>query len=442
MQTTPTHEEVSSPQPSDTVRESAPVVSDLYAYYVLAVLFVVTVFNFIDRQILAILLQPIKEDLKVSDTAMGFLTGFAFAAFHTFAGLPLARLADRWVRRSLIAISLATWSLMTAASGLARNFTDLAIARIGVGIGEAGGSPPSQSLLMDYFPPEKRATALSVFACGVYIGVGLGFWLGGWINDAFGWRAAFFVVGLPGVVMALVVRFTVRELPRGLSERQVVSIQQYSIRETWRFFASLTTGKRVSLAAALQAFAGYGIATWLPAFFIRVHHMTPGELGQWMSWIFAIGGALGTFAGGWIADRWVRREPRARAYISMIGVLLSIPFYVATLLLANQQLALLCTLPAITFASLWLGPSLAIIQDLVPPTMRATAAAVYLFIVTIIGLGAGPQIVGILNDWIGTPDAVRYSLLASVVVMSLSAGFFYWRAGKSLVRDLEAKTRL
>ena len=177
-------------------------------------LFVLTVFNFIDRQILAILLQPIKEDLQVSDTAMGFLTGFAFAAFYTFAGLPLARLADRWVRRSLIAISLATWSLMTAASGLARNFTDLAIARIGVGIGEAGGSPPAQSLLMDYFPPEKRATALSVFACGVYtIGVGLGFWLGGWINDAFGWRAAFFVVGLPGVVMALVVRLTVRELP-------------------------------------------------------------------------------------------------------------------------------------------------------------------------------------------------------------------------------------
>lgn len=144
----------------------------------------------------------------------------------------------------------------------------------------------------------------------------------------------------------------------------------------------------------------------------------------------------------WIADRWVLREPRARAYISMIGVLLSIPFHVATLLLANQQLALLCTFPAITFASLWLGPSLAIIQDLVPPTMRATAAAVYLFIVTMIGLGAGPQIVGILNDWIGTPDAVLYSLLASVVVMSFSAGVFYWRAGKSLVRDLEAKRQL
>src|SRR5262247_1515637 len=168
-------------QPSSTVsvHEPPPAVGGPYAYYVLGVLFVVYIFNFIDRQILAILLQPIKEDLKISDTALGFLTGFAFAAFYTFAGLPLARLADRWVRRSLIAISLATWSLMTAASGLARGFTDLAIARIGVGIGEAGGSPPAQSLLMDYFRPEKRATALSLFACGVYIGVGLGFWLGG-----------------------------------------------------------------------------------------------------------------------------------------------------------------------------------------------------------------------------------------------------------------------
>jgi MFS family permease len=442
MQTTTTHHEVPSPQPPEAAKDTAPVVSDLYAYYVLFVLFIVTIFNYIDRQILAILLQPIKEDLQVSDTAMGFLTGFAFAAFYTFAGLPLARLADRWVRRSLIAISLATWSAMTAASGLARGFTDLAIARIGVGIGEAGGSPPAQSLLMDYFPPEKRATALSIFACGVYIGVGLGFWLGGWINDAFGWRTAFFVVGLPGVVMALVVRFTVRELPRGLREQQAVSVRQYSVRETWQFFTSLTTGRRISLAAAFQAFAAYGLGTWIPAFFIRVHHLTPGEVGLWMSWIVAIGGGLGTFAGGWLADRWIRSEPRARVYVSMIGVLLSIPFHVASLLLADYRLALLCGLPANLFGTFWMGPSLAIIQDLVPPTMRATAAAVYLFIVTIIGLGAGPQAVGILNDWIGTPDAVRYSLLASVVVMSLSAGFFYWRAGKSLVQDVEAKTRL
>lgn len=417
------------------------MVSERYAYYVLGVLFLVTLFNYIDRQILAILLQPIKDELKVSDTALGFLTGFAFAAFYTVAGLPLARLADRWVRRSLIAVSLATWSLMTAASGLARGFTDLALARIGVGIGEAGASPPAQSLLMDYFPPEKRATVLSLFACGVYVGVGVGFWLGGWINDAFGWRTAFFVVGLPGVVMALVVRLTVRELPRGLSEQLVGTISQYSLQETWRFFSSIPAGRHVSFAAACQAFAGYGMATWLPAFFMRIHHLTPGELGRWMSWIFALGGALGTFAGGWMADRWARREPRARAFVSLIGALLSIPFYIATLVLTDQRLALLSTFPATALGSLWLGPSMAIVHDLAPPTMRATAAAVYLFIVTIIGLGAGPQMVGILNDWMGTPDAVRFSLLVTVIVMSLGSASLYWRTGVTFVRDLEVRKR-
>ncbi len=421
---------------------ASPDVSQAYAYYVLGVLFVVTIFNYIDRQILSILLQPIKDDLKISDTALGFLTGLAFAIFYTVAGIPLARIADRWSRRSLIAICLAIWSLMTAVSGLARGFTDLALARIGVGIGEAGSAPPGHSLLSDYFPPEKRATALSIYACGVYVGVGLGFWLGGWINDAYGWRAAFFAVGLPGVVMALVVRFTVRELPRGWREQHTTNLRAYSLQEVGRFFRTLTTGRRLSLAAALQSFAAYSGGTWGPVFFIRVHHMTPGELGLWLSWTVALGGGIGTFAGGWLADRWGRHEPRARLYVSLIGVLLSIPFTVAALLLPDHRLALLCLFPANIFGTFWLGPSVAVIQELVPPTMRAMASAVYLFIVTVIGLGAGPQTVGILNDVIGTPDAVRYSLLGTSVVMSLSASFFFWLASKTLVQDLQAKTKL
>jgi MFS family permease len=420
----------------------SPDVSQAYAYYVLAVLFVVTIFNYIDRQILSILLQPIKEDLKISDTALGFLTGFAFAIFYTFAGIPLARIADRWSRRSLIAISLAVWSLMTAASGLAQGFTDLALARIGVGIGEAGSAPPGHSLLSDYFPPVKRATAFSIYACGVYVGVGLGFWLGGWINDAFGWRTAFFAVGLPGVVMALVVRFTVRELPRGWREQQTTNLRTYSLQEVGRFFQTLTAGRWLSLASAFQAFASYSAGTWWPVFFIRVHHMTPGELGRWLSWIVALGGGLGTFAGGWLADRWSQREPRARVYVSLIGLLLSFPFSVAVLLLSDHRLALLCALPASIFGTFWVGPSVAVIQELVPPTMRAMASAVYLFITVIIGLGAGPATVGILNDWIGTPDAVRYSLLGVTVVMVLSASFCYWLASRTLVQDLQAKTQL
>ena len=428
--------------PSPTQRSHEHTVGGPYAYYVLGVLFVVYIFNFIDRQILAILLQPIKEDLKVSDTAMGFLTGFAFALFYTFAGLPLARIADRWVRRSLIAISLATWSLMTAVSGLARGFTDLAVARIGVGIGEAGATPPAHSLIADYFPPEKRATAFAIYASGIYVGVGLGFWLGGWINDNYGWRMAFFVVGLPGVLMALIVRFTVREPPRGLSEQHVGVTREYTMREAWRFFAALPAGRNVSLAGAFHAFVGYGLGAWLPAFFVRLHHMTPGALGGWLSWITALGGVIGAFAGGWIADRWVRSNPRARAYVGMWGALLTIPFVGVSLLLGNTQLALLSYLPATIASTLWLGPAIAVVQELVPPPMRATASAVFLFIVTIIGLGAGPQVIGILNDWIGTPDAIRYSLLYVAVSMNLVSAWFFWLTGKTLVQDMGAKRRL
>jgi MFS family permease len=430
------------PSPVPVVRGAASEVGGPYAYYVLGVLFVMYIFNFLDRQLLAILLQPIKEDLKISDTALGFLTGFAFAVFYTFAGLPLARVADRWVRRSLIAISIATWSIMTAACGFARGFSDLALTRIGVGIGEAGATPPAHSLLSDYFPPEKRATVLALYACGVPVGSGLGYWLGGWINDTFGWRMAFIVVGLPGVLLALLIRLTVREPVRGVSERRPLSVRQYSLQEVWQFFSKLPSGRRVSLAAACIAFAGYGLAAWIPAFFVRIHHMTPGQLGLWMSWITALGGVIGAFSGGVIADRWGRTYPRARIYVSMSGALLSIPFSVASVLLDDHRLALLSFLPATIGATLWFGPATSIVQDLVPPAMRATASAVFIFILTIIGLGAGPQFIGILNDWIGAPDAIRYSLLFVALVMNLFAAWFFWLTGKTLAEDLRAKEQI
>ena len=442
MEDKPAQDSPSSSQSPEAKHDAKTEVGGPYAYYVLAVLFVVYVFNFIDRQILAILLQPIKDDLQVSDTAMGFLTGFAFAVFYAIAGLPLARLADRWVRRSLIAISVVTWSLMTAASGLSRHFTDLALARIGVGIGEAGCTPPAHSLLSDYFPPEKRATALALYACGIYTGIGLGFWLGGWLNDAFGWRVAFMVVGLPGVAIAILVRLTVREPPRGMSEHHLVNDRTYSLGETWRFLTRLPSGRRISLAASFQAFVGYGLGAWIPAFFIRLHGMTTGELGLWLSWIIGIGGAVGAFFGGWLADKWTKRQPKARASISLIGALLSIPFIIGALVIEDTTLALLSLFPANVFGTMWLGPAGSIVQDLAPPAMRATASAVFIFILTMIGLGAGPQTVGILNDMIGTPDAIRYSLLWVAVSTSLISAVFFWLTGKTLEQDIQAKQQL
>ena len=423
-------------------RSSTTVVGGPYSKYVLGVLFVVYVVNFIDRQILAILLQPIKEDLQITDTALGLLTGFTFALFFTIAGLPLARLADVWVRRSLIAISLAIWSVMTAVSGLARGFGDLALARVGVGIGEAGATPASYSLISDYFPPARRATALAFYSAGIYVGVGLGYWLGGWINDAFGWRAAFFAVGLPGLFLALAVRLTVREPPRGMSERQPLTTRRFTTREVRRFFAQLPAGRNISLAAALHAFAGYAQATWMPAFFARIHEMTPGDLGRWMSWIVAGGGTLGVILGGWLADRWGRREPRARVYVAMSSVLLSLPLLAISLSVADARTALLCYLPTVIFSTMWLGPTSAVVQDLVPPAMRATATAAFAFVLNIIGLGFGPLTVGLLNDWIGTPDAIRTSLLVSSLTASLLAVWFFHAAARTLVQDLDTKTRL
>jgi MFS family permease len=242
--------------------------------------------------------------------------------------------------------------------------------------------------------------------------------------------------------MALVVRFTVREPPRGLSDRVVGKTQEYTIGEVWRFFSTLPAARNASLAGAFHAFVGYGLGAWLPAFFIRVHSMTPGSLGRWLSWITALGGIIGAFAGGWIADRWVRSNPRARPYVGLIGVLLSIPPLFFTLLVADTEIALWALLPYNIATTLWLGPTIAVIQDLVPPAMRATASAVFLFIVTIIGLGAGPQVIGILNDLGGTPDAIRYSLLSVAIIMNIIAAWFFWKTATTLAQDLGAKKRL
>ena len=226
------------PEVPRPVQASDSEISLGYSYYVLGVLFTVYVFNFIDRQVLAILLEPIKQELHASDTAMGFLAGFAFVVFYTFAGIPIARFADRTSRRSVIAIGLAVWSAMTAASGLARSFTQLALARIGVGIGEAAGSPPAHSLLSDYFPPERRATALSIYATGVYIGAMIAFMAGGYIREHLGWRLVYLLVGLPGIPLALLVRTTVRELPRGFSESAPADTRVVGTREVIRFLLS------------------------------------------------------------------------------------------------------------------------------------------------------------------------------------------------------------
>jgi predicted MFS family arabinose efflux permease len=420
---------------------SAPPITPGYARYVLGILFVVFVFNFVDRQILSILLEPIKAELGVSDTAMGFLTGIAFALFYTVAGIPIARFADTGNRRNVIVVGLAVWSAMTAMSGLVRTFGQLALARIGVGVGEAACSPPAHSMLADYFPPHRRATALAIYSMGIHVGILLGFILGGWANQLFGWRHAFLIVGAPGLVLALIVRLTVREPARGTWEGVMAGIPTESVRQVLRFVWSLRAFRHMALAAALHSFAGYAAATWGPAFLIRVHGMSTGTIGTWLGLITGVGGAIGAIGGGVLVDRLARRDPRWSLWVPAVAAVLEVPFWLVFLLAREPMHALAWLAPAVILGAMWLGPIFATTQGLVRPHMRALASALLLFVINLIGLGMGPQAVGILNDlFAGTfgAHAIRYSLLL-VAIVNLWSAVHFALAARSLRTDLTAQ---
>ena len=415
-----------------------------YSRYVLAILFLVYVVNFIDRQILSVLLDPIKEELGASDTQMGFLTGFAFAVFYTGFGIPIARWADTGVRRSIIAIGLTVWSLMTAACGFVQSFAQLAVARIGVGIGEAAGSPPAHSLISDYFPPEKRASAISIYNIGIPVGVMLGYLAGGWIVEFFDWRVAFFVVGFPGIFLALILRFTVKEPPRGMTEGRQVDTQTDSLQDVARYLLRLRSFVLLAIATGFSAFSAYGFGSWVPAFLGRVHGMGSGEIGTWIGLENGIGGALGMVLAGILADRLGRRDPRWYLWISAWSIVVYLPFSAAFLLLENQTAALISYFIPIALSSVYLGPVIALTHQLVKVRMRALASAILLFFLNLIGMGLGPQAVGIISDMLAPEygaESLRWSLLIVLASKFISIALFFL-AGKYVIEDLKAKDGL
>ena len=423
------------------MREVALSPSRPYASYVLAVLFLVYVFNFIDRQVLAILIEPIRQDLGVSDTAMGLLAGFTFALFYTAAGIPIARWADTGSRRAVIVFSLSLWSGMTAVSGLTRSFFELALARIGVGVGEAGGTPSSHSLISDYFPPERRATALALYGNGIYVGSGLGIMAGGYLLEAFGdWRAAFIVVGLAGLPLALLVRLTVRELPRGASEPAPVEDEPAGFVAVFRFLFSRRAFRWLVAGACCQALFGYGVLTWGAVFLSRVHGMPWAEVASWFGPTIIVGGCTGVSLGGWLADRLGARDARWYMRMPAIVSFAMLPFMAGFLLLGEPLPALACFVPGYTVANMYVGPLWSTTQNLARPGMRATASAVLLLILNIVGLGLGPFLVGLLNDALTArfgAEAIRWSLLL-VAGIGSSAGLFFWIGSASLREDLSS----
>jgi len=414
--------------------------SRAYANYVLGVLVLVYVMNFVDRQLISILIEPIKAEFGASDAQMGILTGFAFAIFYTVAGIPVARLADVWLRRSVIAIGLAMWSGMTALTGVSRSFTELWLARIGVGIGEAGGTPPSHALLSDYFPPDRRATALGIFSLGVPIGTLVGYSLGGWIGEHFGWRAAFLWIGLPGVALALLVRLTVREPRRGAFDPPRPAGRRVSAGQVFRHLFALRTFRWIVPGVSLASFSGYGFAVWKPVFLMRVHDFSMAEAGLWIGLLSGATGFLSTLLGGFSADWLARREPSWALRLCAVSVLSALPFQLAFLLLPDPILALLVFIPGGLVGGMWPPPSYAATQNLVPAHMRALASAILLFFLNLIGLGAGPFAVGLLSDRLAPAfgeESVRWALVIPLA-LNLVAAFSYWRASKSYTAELAA----
>jgi MFS family permease len=413
-----------------------------YANYVLGVLLVVYIFNFIDRQILAILAQSIKVDLGLTDTQIGALSGLAFGIFYATLGIPIARLADRHSRVNIISICLAIWSAMTAVSGLAQNYWQLLFARIGVGIGEAGGSPPSHSLLADYFAANERATALGIYAIGIPVGILFGNLAGGWINEFFGWRNAFLLVGIPGVALAILLKLTVKEPPRGHSEGRKVAVEKVPFMDVVRTMWGFKSFRQISLGAATQAFVGYGAIAWMPAFLIRTHDMSSGEAGTALGLIIGIAGGLGTFLGGWLGDRIGHRDIRWYMWIPGYGFLIAVPASLGVFLIDELWVILaLYVIPAFT-VNLYTGPTFGMTQSLAPLAMRASASALLLFIINIIGLVLGPTAVGYLSDLfqasLAMPDteSLRWALVICGMVYLISFAN-YVLAARHLKGDLE-----
>ncbi len=416
-----------------------PYASRRRAYYALGILTLVYSFNFIDRQLLAILQEAIKVELALSDSQLGLLTGFAFAAFYVTAGIPIARWADRGNRRDIVALSLFIWSFMTAVSGFVQSYLQLLLARIGVGVGEAGGSPPSHAMISDIFPPERRASAIGFYSTGVNIGILFGFLAGGWLNEFFGWRVAFLVVGLPGVLLALLVRMSVREPVRGLSENRQAAQGGVPFGEVLRVLWSRRSFRHLAMGAGLNAFCGYAAANWTASFMIRTHGMNTGELGSWLALILGAGGAIGVFGGGLLADHLAPRDRRWYAWLPAITGLLSLPFMVGIYLATDPYLALgLAVVPGIV-SNVYLGNTIATTHGLVGLRMRAMSSAALFLILNIIGLGLGPWTIGIVSDLLepalGT-ESLRCAMLYILPAVMFWSVCHFYLAAVTLRQDL------
>ena len=407
--------------------------SDGYRRYVLGVLMLAYVANIMDRSVLAILLEPIRHEFHASDAQLGVLGGIAFAFFYSFFGIPIAAWADRSSRRNVLALAVATWSVMTALCGAATNFLQLLLARIGTGVGEAGGSPPSHSLIADYFAPARRGTALSLYAMAVPIGGMLGAFLGGWCSQIYGWRVAFLLVGLPGVAIALLVWLTVAEPTRGASEGARAPEAAPGFAATARYLWRCRSFRHLTLAAGMHAIVVYGASQWTASFLLRAHQLGSGAAGTWLA-LLQGAGLVGTLLGGLLSDALSRRsgDPRWYLWVPAAATVGCLPFQLLGYQSAVLAVALACFAVSAMLGATFFGPSFSVTQSLAPPRMRAVAASLLLFVQTMVGLGIGPWAVGLISDRLkpalGDARALGWGLTLVAFVNVWSMAHYLWSA--------------
>jgi MFS family permease len=420
---------------------TTPKAGSGYRYLVVGLLAVVYTFNFMDRQIMSTLAEPIRKELHFSDTALGALSGLTFAIFYTTCGIPVAWLSDRFKRVWIMAAACGIWSVFTAACGLANNFGQLAFSRVMVGAGEAGGSPPSYSLISDYFPAKERGVGLALYSLGVPLGTMLGVALGGGVAVAYGWRMAFFAVGLPGVFLAFLMLLIVREPKRGGLDAVVLGAEAHApappaFQVIGAFFSNRTL-LCVAIACGLSAFVGYAMLSWNAPLLMRVKGMSLKQVSAYYSLVVGVTGVIGTFGSGWLADKLSVRDRRWYSWIPAIAFTVSLPALAGMIWAPTWQIALLFMAVPALLNNMYLAPALAVVQNAVPPGQRTMAGAILLFVLNLVGLGGGPIFLGKVSDMAKATYGdhsllIGYAALAPALVIAIIAHLV---AANSIARD-------
>jgi MFS family permease len=412
--------------------------TSLAAYYALGMLTLIYSLNFLDRTVITILIDPIKRDYHLSDKMMGFISGFGFVIMYSILAAPVARWADRSNRRSIITWGLVLWSGMTALAGIARNALQLTLSRFGVGVGEAAGTAPSASMISDLFPGERRSSAMSIYQLGPVFGGFLGAFIGGWVNQYYGWHDAFLVAGIPGLLVALLFRFTVKEPVRGRSEPKKVSTIQQNLRETFRFMLSQRCYVLILIGFCFTTFTQFGFGTWTAPFLGRIHHLNTAQIGTYIGTVRAGAGLFGTLAGGYLSDWLGRKDVRWRMYVSAICSILAFP---GVLLFVFAKSLFVCIV-GFTIVSMMspvhVGPIVAASHSVVKVGMRAFSTSVVYLISELIGLGLGPFLIGVFNDHYAHSfgvGVIRYSM-STAAITTLVGGLLFILGAQFLQRDM------